>query len=147
MAYTQEEINDIFDLIIKNIEVHGYSLRKSLANGKDMPSSKTFYGWLENDEEKVKRYARACENRQDNIFDEILEIADEKNVDVEFDKNMNPIINGEAVQRSRLRIDARKWALAKMNPKKYGDKIEHTGDVGMNHTIVSLGSGVKPPEE
>jgi len=30
------------------------------------------------------------------------------------------------MQRSRLRVDVRKWALSKMNPKKYGDKVDHT---------------------
>jgi hypothetical protein len=31
-------------------------------------------------------------------------------------------LNGEHVQRSRLRIDTRKWHLSKMLPKVYGDK-------------------------
>ena len=31
--------------------------------------------------------------------------------------------NGEAVQRSKLRVDARKWMASKMAPKKYGDKL------------------------
>lgn len=34
------------------------------------------------------------------------------------------VVNGEAVQRSKLRVDARKWALSKLLPKKYGDKID-----------------------
>ena len=29
-----------------------------------------------------------------------------------------------AVQQARIQVDARKWILSKMNPKKYGDKIE-----------------------
>jgi hypothetical protein len=37
------------------------------------------------------------------------------------------VLNGEHVQRSRLRLDARKWALSKMAPKKYGDKLELGG--------------------
>jgi hypothetical protein len=32
--------------------------------------------------------------------------------------------NGEHIQRSRVRIDTRKWLLSKMLPKVYGDKSE-----------------------
>ena len=31
------------------------------------------------------------------------------------------------VAKARLRVDTRKWALARMNPKKYGDKVALTG--------------------
>jgi hypothetical protein len=33
-------------------------------------------------------------------------------------------LNGEHIQRSRVRIDTRKWMLSKMLPKSYGDKTE-----------------------
>jgi hypothetical protein len=32
----------------------------------------------------------------------------------------------EVTSRSKLRVDTRKWMLSKMNPKKYGDKIDVT---------------------
>ena len=37
-------------------------------------------------------------------------------------------INGEHVQRSRLRVDVRKWAASKLKPKKYSDRhaVDHT---------------------
>ena len=38
--------------------------------------------------------------------------------------------NNEHIQRSRLRVDARKWIAAKLLPKRYGDKLQHTGDGG-----------------
>ena len=58
------------------------------------------------------------------MFEEIIEIADES----ENDK-VNGVLNSEAIQRSKLRVDARKWALSKMNPKKYGDSttLKHEG--------------------
>ncbi len=31
--------------------------------------------------------------------------------------------NGESIQRSKLRVDTRKWLMAKMKPKRYGDAI------------------------
>ena len=36
------------------------------------------------------------------------------------------VTNHNVIQRDRLRVDARKWALSKMNPKKYGDKVDVT---------------------
>ena len=42
------------------------------------------------------------------------------------------VLNKEHVNRSRLRIDARKWVLARMNAKKYGERVstELTGANG-----------------
>jgi hypothetical protein len=45
------------------------------------------------------------------MADELVDIADDG--------------GDEGVQRSRLRIDTRKWVLSKMKPKRYGDKVEH----------------------
>jgi len=98
-----------------------------------MPTRKTFYSWLRdkdgNDiESKVNQYMRATNDRADAVFDEMFDIADDGTNDtmtvtvgdgVEIEK-----LNTEHIQRSRLRIDTRKWALSKMNPKKYGEKQE-----------------------
>jgi hypothetical protein len=125
MAYSVEEIESTFKDIITQISRDGLSLRKVL-NQSAMPSSKTFYEWIDEDKEKVKQYARACQDRQDLLFDEILEIADENEADIYKDDDGNVKIDGNTVQRSRLKVDARKWALSKMNPKKFGDsqKVE-----------------------
>ena len=143
--YTDEQINKVFDLIISEIE-KGNPLRHALQL-KDMPSSQTFFKWVANDETKSKRYARACEVRADHLFEEILEIADDPREDAVVTDN-GIVMNTEFVQRSKLRIDARKWMLAKMNPKKYGDKVENT-IVGDNEKpiIINLGSGIDPKNE
>ena len=48
--------------------------------------------------------------------------------------------NGEYIQRSRLRVDARKWAASKMAPKKYSDKqqVERAGPDGGPVTLEAL---------
>jgi Pyruvate/2-oxoacid:ferredoxin oxidoreductase gamma subunit len=111
-----------------------------------MPSTSTFYQWLDNNTEKAKQYARATEVRADIIFDDILSIADENSNDTYINDNGIEVVNSDVIQRSRLRIDARKWVLSKLNPKKFGDKIqtEHSGEVTTN--VISLGSGIKPNE-
>ena len=64
------------------------------------------------------------------------------------DENGNPRINHDVIQRDRLRVDARKWMLGKMQPKKYGDKLDVTSDgEKISTTIINLGSGVKPQED
>ena len=123
---TQEEKNKLFDNIIEEI-TKGTSVAKSLLNNN--VSFGLFYSMLERDESKAERYARACDIRAEIIFDEMFDIADDSKNDYST-KVINgekvEVLNTENIQRSRLRIDTRKWALSKMKPKKYGDKIDVT---------------------
>ena len=132
MNYDNKE--ETFDLIIIDIEVNNMPINKVLAQEK-MPSTSTFYKWLEDDEEKAKRYARACEARQENKFNEILEIADNDD-DIFYDEQGNKRIDAAHVQKKRLQIDARKWQLSKENPKKYGDKLDVSSEVKQVTQIV-----------
>jgi hypothetical protein len=61
------------------------------------------------------RYARAREHQFAYWADEIKSISDLTRSDM------------GAVQKARLQIDTRKWLLAKLLPKVYGDRIETTG--------------------
>lgn len=102
-----------------------------------MPSFRTVVRWLADprltDFREMYYYARRV---QAELFvDEIFEIADNEtdgdwtevfNKDGEL-VGLKP--NNEAIQRSRVRIDARKWYAAKMIPRLYGDKVEHSLDV------------------
>jgi hypothetical protein len=83
------------------------------------------------------QYAHAREAQADAIFDDILEIADDGRNDWMEKKdsegeNIGWRENGEALRRSALRVDARKWMAGKLRPKKYGDKVvnEHSGPDG-----------------
>jgi len=124
MAYSEENKEKTFNLICDELE-KGYSLR-SILRREDMPSSRTFFKWIDESEDKVKQYERSVELRSELLFDEIIEIADKQGEDVGEDENGNKVINHNIVQRNRLQIDARKWALSKMLPKKFGDKTDIT---------------------
>ena len=143
MAYTIEERETILNTIFDTIE-NGKSLRYALLQ---IPlSSKTFYEWIDNDEEKVKQYARVTELRAEALLDEMFDIVDETSNDTIYtDKGEIP--NGEWMQRSRLRYDARKWLVSKLNPKKYGDKTDITsnGDSIKNESIII--EVIKPKDE
>lgn len=93
--------------------------------------------WLAKDEYASFRqqYARAREAQADALFDEMLDIADDGSNDwmerKRDDGSTDEVLNHEHIQRSRLRIDARKWMAGKLRPKVYGDKAE----VEHNHKI------------
>lgn len=139
MAYSKDQIETIFNDICKRISDEKLPIRKVLKL-KDMPDAVTFYKWLDSDEDKIKQYARACEERADAIFEEILDIADDSTNDymtkmISEDLEIE-VLNTEHVQRSKLRVDARKWVVSKMNPKKFGDKVDVTsGDKPLSNEI------------
>ena len=135
MAYSKEDIDKIFNYVCSEIE-KGRALRNVLKDDK-MPSTSTFYEWLDNDDVKSKQYARATSVRADIIFDDILSIADENTNDTYINDNGIEVVNNDVIQRSRLRIDSRKWVLSKLNPKKYGDKTD----------ITSGGEKITAPQE
>jgi hypothetical protein len=84
------------------------------------------FRWLADDDNTAFRqqYAHAREVQAESMFEEMLEIADDGSRDTYTDENGNERTNQEVIGRSRLRVDARKWALSKMLPKKYGDKVQ-----------------------
>lgn len=87
----------------------GESLR-SICSDKDMPSRTTVHNWLLDTEKKefLDQYEAACNVRAENMFDDLINIAD----------------TGNEPQRDRLRVDTRKWYLSKVLPKKFGDKLD-----------------------
>lgn len=93
-------------------------------------SQKTLWNWLAADEEFLQQYTRAKEVGCDRLFDEILAIADDRTADIVTDDNGRVITDHEVINRSRLRVDARKWYLSKLAPKKYGDKLINTHEGG-----------------
>jgi hypothetical protein len=134
MAYSTEDKERIFKSIISEIE-NGASLR-SVLRKDNMPSSSTFFIWVDENAEKSKQYERSIELRSEFLFDEMFEIADKQGEDVTLDKDGNKVLNHNIVQRNRLQIDVRKWALSKMMPKKFGDKLDMTtGGEKINSSI------------
>jgi len=128
MAYSNDEKIEIINKVLFEIE-NGLSLRKAILK-LNIVSRDTFNEWLKVDKELSDQYARSAEERAEYIFEEILDIADDSSNDIDsFDigDGINvEKVNHENIQRSRLRVDARKWVLGKMQPKKYGDKVDFT---------------------
>ena len=120
----------------------GRSLR-AICETEGFPDPSTVYRWLAAHEAFREQYARAREDQADALFDDILEISDNATNDwMEQNDPDNPgwRLNGEHVQRSRLRVDSRKWMAARLKPKKYGDSTNLHTDGKLTIEIVTQGS-------
>jgi hypothetical protein len=86
-------------------------------------SQSTFNLWVNEDAELAAEYARAREDLIERIANEVIELSD-------ADVGMQPDGKKDwaAVQKHKLQVDTRKWLLSKLAPKKYGEKIEVSGD-------------------
>lgn len=99
----------------------GKSLRE-ICSARGMPNRSTVHSWIVNDVEGFAAcYARAKEIGLDEIADQILEIADNASRDTLITEQ-GERTDHEWIARSKLRVDARKWLLTKLAPKKYGDR-------------------------
>jgi|TARA_R110000782_G_scaffold225628_1_gene312500 hypothetical protein len=126
MAYKDKD--KVFNDIIARIE-QGESLLQILKSD-GMPDRSTFFVWMKETEEKSNNYTKAMESRQDKMFDEILEIAYKPEEGDVVKSSMNGVetTTSDMLGHRRLKIDSLKWVLSRMNPKKFGDKVqqEHT---------------------
>lgn len=162
--------NEVFQSIIERI-ADGEPLRQ-ICREEGMPNYRTFYDWIDRDNALLKsedekqresalnlsaRFARARDDGYDAIAVDTLKIADDGTNDwmEKFDKDgkcTGYILNGEHVQRSKLRIETRLKLLAKWNPTKYGDKVDlNHGNQPDNPFTILLqqvsGTSFKPVEE
>jgi hypothetical protein len=123
-----------------------------------MPSKRTIVRWLadQRNTEFRESYYYARRVQAELYVDEIFEIADDVSGDyrIKYDKDGEPYVeaNNEHIQRSRVRIDTRKWYAAKLVPRIYGDlqQIEHgvTGDLAeLLKGASNKDSGLPPPIE
>jgi hypothetical protein len=115
--------------------MHKQSLT-SICKDPRMPNLSTVVRWLSNPKlvEFREMYYYARRVAAELYVDEIFEIADDGSNDWKprYDKDgglIDYVPDQEAIQRSRVRIDARKWYASKMVPKIYGDKTDVNLDV------------------
>ena len=98
---------------VLNDMLSGVSLNKSLNNRKI--TRYAFFNLIDNNPSLSARYVRAQQLRAELLADEVVDIADEES---------DP-------QHARNRIDVRKWYASKMQPQKYGERI----DLNVNQTV------------
>lgn len=150
------DYTDALALIICERLVDGESLR-AICRDEDMPNRSTVFRWLASDEEFATKYARARVLCADALEELSQEVADDGTNDwmerrSEAEKGAGVmtgwVLNGEHVQRSKLRVSTLQWRASKLNPKKYGDKItqEHSGPDGGPMQITGIQVTIVDPK-
>lgn len=116
--------------------MEGESLR-SICRDDDMPSISTVMLWTLNDKDFATKYEHARKIQAEVWFDDIVDISatplvGEKVTTSTGEKSRTETVKGDNVERSRLMVHAKQWALGRMNPKRFGDKLqqEHSGPDG-----------------
>lgn len=113
---------------------------KDICDSADMPNARTVREWIVKYPDEGPQYARARDLQAEAMADEILKISDDSTGDtytvIENGREVTKV-DQENINRSRLRVDSRKWLLSKMSPRKYGDRVEveHSGTVNTGMTV------------
>lgn len=100
-----------------------------ICRDKHMPARSTVYLWLDDPVHVAfsGQYARARERQADYWGDESIEIADDGSNDwMERQQGETTIrvLDHEHIQRSKIRLEQRRWMMERLNPKGYGTKVE-----------------------
>lgn len=107
----------------------GESLR-AICRDPHMPSIGGFLGWCAEDAAIAEQYARAKALGLEVLAEEIVDIADtpQEGTTITSKEWGEEHKTGDMIEHRKLRVDARKWVLSKLVPKKYGDRqaIEHS---------------------
>lgn len=96
------------------------------------PDARTVYRWLASNGDFRQKYTHAKELQAELIADEMLDIADDGSNDymtITKGQETYNVEDREVTNRSKLRIETRKWLLSKLLPKRYGDKLAVEHDV------------------
>lgn len=101
-SYTQELADEICNRLAT-----GETLR-TIIKDSHIPDRASIYRWLEINESFRDQYAQARSQQADHYFEQIIDES----------------FSSHDAQIGRLRMDALKWVASKMQPKKYGDKLE-----------------------
>lgn len=131
---------ELADEIVRRLSA-GEPLRQ-ICRDDHMPNWTVVYDWQKTRPDLSQRIAQARELGEDAIAQECLEIADNARNDwMEShgqDGETAYKLNGEHVQRSKLRIETRLKLLAKWNPRKWGEKVDLNHGVQPENPLATL---------
>lgn len=92
----------------------------SILKDPAMPSRMSVWRMQRADEQFGADMQTAREVAADMLAEEVIEISDHAAEDYRADGS----INYEVIARSKLRTDNRKWIIGKLDPKRWGDKVQ-----------------------
>lgn len=121
MARPTEYTEEIGCLICEKLS-EGTPLTK-VCKEEGLPSQSSVYRWLPLHEDFRLRYQAARADQAHAWFAEMIEIADDASGDFIEDKDGKTLVDHENINRARLRVDARKFAVSRLLPSVYGEKL------------------------
>lgn len=114
-----------------------------ICSEEGLPKVTTVFKWLRLNPDFAQLYALAREAQGQFLADETLDIADETKED--YVKRLNYQgglegweVNGEAISRSKLRIDTRKWHAAHLAPHKYGERLDVSQKISADDPLLAM---------
>lgn len=136
-GYTKALGEKICALLVQN-----HTLRQ-IEVVRGMPTRQTICNWLAKHQDFFDQYVRAREVQTLLDEDEIQELADDSRNDwVERERKgkVGLELDREHLERTRLRIDTKKWLMGKRNAKRFGKSVALTGKDGgaVKHEVSAL---------
>ena len=138
------------------LRISGGEPLRQICRDEHMPHWTDVYEWQNRDKIFAQRIAHARELGEEAISQECMEIADNAHNDwMEVNGREGETaykLNGEHVQRSKLRIETRLKLLAKWNPRKWGEKVDLNHGVQPENPLAELfkqvmGTPFRPADE
>lgn len=124
------------DLILRAMEL-GDTVRAACA--KIGINEGCFRGWAYRDEDGLhSRYIQARKAQMNAMADDILSIADDTSADQIVDGDGKVRVNHENINRSRLKVDTRKWLMSKLDPRTYGERLDLNSTVQAGDSLAQL---------
>lgn len=114
---------ELMEEICNTIATTTYGLKKLCRLNTHWPPHTTIVDFRIKNPVFGELYARSKQAQVEALVDEILDIADDATNDYSVNDKGEEVLDREHIQRSRVRIDSRKWIASKLAPKLYGDKI------------------------
>lgn len=115
--YTPELGKRICDLVATCT----FGIKKLCATHDWMPEAITVNRWRWSIDDFCTQYTKAKVLQAELLAEDCLDIADEISNDIKLNATGDEVCNSEFVNRSRLRVDTRKWLASKLLPKIYGE--------------------------
>lgn len=122
-SYSRELAEEICNRMIEGKSI------LSISKEEDMPLERTIYFWLagrgisaEDHEIFVQMYTRAREGQADHFAAQTIDIVDEE----------------KDAAKARNRMIARQWYAEKLNPRKYGAKVQMDGNVNVTNDLSTM---------
>ena len=124
----------MFDYVLEQM-AEGNTIKHTLDKDARGYESSTFIDWIKKDPQRTVRYENAQLLYAEKLGSEIIEIADAED-------------SIEDVNRSKLRIDSRKWLMGVYNKRRYGDTktIELGGSISITEALAQAKARVNEAE-